>query len=89
MSSVIAGETHGYAVSDDGVGKITVTGCELSDLFPPQPAAEPEPTPAAEFSAASYAKAHGLNGRELRQKLRAAGLKAPYTLADVEKVVGS
>lgn len=24
----------GYAVSDDGIGKITVSGCELLDLFP-------------------------------------------------------
>jgi hypothetical protein len=51
-----------------------------------------EPTPAAAgepeaFSAASYAAAHGLDGRELRKKLRAAGLKAPYSLADIEKVV--
>jgi hypothetical protein len=60
----------------------------------PTPATEPTPTPAAggepeAFSAASYAAAHGLDGRELRKKLRAAGLKAPYTLADVEKVVGA
>ena len=59
------------------------------------PVAETDPTPeqtpgaAAEveaFSAASYAAAHGLDGRELRKKLRAAGLKAPYSLSDVEKV---
>jgi hypothetical protein len=61
----------------------------LPPLAAPEPtptpaAAEPEPTPAAEFSAASYAAAHGLDGRELRKKLRAAGLKAPYSLADVE-----
>ena len=39
------------------------------------------------FSAAAYAAAHGLEARELRKKLRAAGLKAPYSLADVEKVL--
>jgi hypothetical protein len=67
----------------------------LPPLAAPSPTAEPDPTPsptpAAEpeaFSAAAYAAAHGLNPRELRQKLRAAGLKAPYSLADVEKVVG-
>jgi hypothetical protein len=53
--------------------------------------AAPDPTPAAEppaaFSVASYAAAHGLDGRELRKKLRASGLRAPYSLADVEKVV--
>ena len=33
-------EAFGYAVSDDGIGKITVSGCSLKDLFPqsfPQP----------------------------------------------------
>jgi hypothetical protein len=60
----------------------------------PEPDSTPKPTPAAAgepetFSAASYAAAHGLDGRELRKKLRAAGLKAPYSLADVEKVVGA
>jgi hypothetical protein len=61
----------------------------------PEPTAEPEPTPAAAaaaepaaFSAATYAAAHGLDGRELRKKLRASGLRAPYTLDQVEKVVG-
>jgi hypothetical protein len=62
--------------------------------LPPLAAPEPEPTPAASgepeaFSAASYAAAHGLDGRELRKKLRAAGLKAPYTLEQVEKVIGA
>jgi hypothetical protein len=62
----------------------------LPPLAAPEPT--PKPTPAAEpeeFSAASHAAAHGLDGRELRKKLRAAGLKAPYSLADVEKVVKS
>jgi hypothetical protein len=64
------------------------------EALPPVAAPEPDPTPAAagepeSFSAASYAAAHGLDGRELRKKLRAAGLKAPYSLADVEKVVKS
>jgi hypothetical protein len=58
------------------------------------PVAAPEPTPAAEptpesFSVAGYAKDHGLDGREIRKKLRAAGLRAPYTLEQVEKVVKS
>lgn len=26
--------TFGYAVSDDGVGKVTVRGCKLQELFP-------------------------------------------------------
>ena len=64
------------------------------EALPLVPAPVPDPTPAAAgepeaFSAASYAAAHGLDGRELRKKLRAAGLKAPYSLADVEKVVGA
>jgi len=52
----------------------------------PTPAAESEPTP---FSVAAYAAAHGLDGRELRKKLRANGLRAPYTLEQVQQVVGS
>jgi hypothetical protein len=52
---------------------------------PPTP--EPTPPAAEPFTVASYAAAHGLNPRELRQKLRAAGLKAPYTLEQVEKVM--
>jgi hypothetical protein len=72
------------------IAKIT----KLPPLDAPSPTPEPEPTPAAAgepeaFSAASHAAAHGLDGRELRKKLRAAGLKAPYSLADVEKVVKS
>jgi cell division septation protein DedD len=58
----------------------------------PAPKPEPEPTPAAEpdaFSVAAYAKQHGLDGRELRKKLRAGGLRAPYTLEQVEKAVKS
>ena len=26
--------TFGYAVSDDGIGKITVSGCDIHELFP-------------------------------------------------------
>ena len=26
--------TFGYAVSDDGIGKITCSGCKINDLFP-------------------------------------------------------
>jgi hypothetical protein len=55
------------------------------------PLLEPIPTPAptaeTEFSVAAYATAHGLDGRELRKKLRASGLRAPYTLEQVEKAV--
>jgi hypothetical protein len=66
----------------------------LPPLAAPEPDPTPYPTPAAggepeAFSAGSYAAAHGLDGRELRKKLRAAGLKAPYSPADVEKVVGA
>jgi hypothetical protein len=49
----------------------------------PEPPAAAEP---ASFSVPGYAAAHGLDGRELRKKLRAVGLKAPYSLGDVEKV---
>jgi hypothetical protein len=52
----------------------------LPPLSPP-----PQPEPEA-FSVASYARTHGLDARELRKKLRADGLKAPYSLSDVEKV---
>ena len=48
------------------------------------------PTPGAEakaFTAAAFARAHGLNARELRVKLRAAGFKAPYSLADIEEAL--
>jgi hypothetical protein len=56
------------------------------EQLPPLAAPEPTPTPAAEptpFSVAGYAKDHGLDGREIRKKLRAAGLRAPYTLEQV------
>jgi hypothetical protein len=59
----------------------------LPPLAAPESTPEPEAAPA--FTASAYAKAHGIDARELRQKLRAAGLKAPYTLAEVEKVVGA
>lgn len=57
-----------------------------------KPLPEPTPTPTAEpesFSVASYAKEHGLDGRELRKQLRAEGLRAPYTLDQVKKAVGA
>ena len=60
------------------------------DVPEPTPEPEPTPAPAAEpeaFSVAAYAKQHGLDGRELRKKLRADGLRAPYTLEQVEKVI--
>ena len=56
--------------------------------LPPLPT--PEPTPAAEpaeFSVAGYARAHGLDARDLRKRLRNAGKRAPYALADVEAAV--
>lgn len=52
------------------------------------PLAAPDPTPQP-FSVASYAAAHGLDGRELRKKLRADGLRAPYTLEQVKKALGA
>jgi hypothetical protein len=61
------------------------------EALPPLVAPEPEPTPQP-FSVAAYAALHGLHGldaRELRKKLRASGLRAPYTLEQVEKVVGA
>lgn len=39
------------------------------------------------LTAASYARAHGLDARRLRKALRAAGKSAPYSLADLESVV--
>lgn len=30
-------ETFRYAVSDDGIGKVTVEGATLADIFPPPP----------------------------------------------------
>jgi|HubBroStandDraft_3_1064219.scaffolds.fasta_scaffold695191_2 hypothetical protein len=71
---------------------------EALDPLPPLPpastesdtATQPEATPAAEpaeFSVAAYARQYGLDGRELRKQLRAAGLRAPYTVEQVEKVI--
>jgi hypothetical protein len=71
---------HGSPFDDVKVAIIA----RINALPPLPPTPEPEPTP--EFSVASYARAHGLDGRDLRKRLRAAGLKAPYALADVEKV---
>jgi hypothetical protein len=51
----------------------------------PTPAGEPE----ANFSVAAYAREHNLDGRDLRKRLRAAGLRCPYSRADVEKVLGA
>ena len=38
------------------------------------------------LTAASYARAHGIDPRRLRKALRAAGKSAPYTLEDLENV---
>jgi hypothetical protein len=60
------------------------------NALPPLVAPEPEPTPAAEaFSVSGYAKQHNLDGREIRKALRAAGLRAPYTLEQVLAAVKS
>jgi hypothetical protein len=40
------------------------------------------------FTVAAYARVNGLNARLLRKKLRAAGKAAPYTLRDLEGIVG-
>ena len=58
------------------------------------PLAAPEPTPAAaaapeSFGVAAYAAQHGLDARELRKRLRASGLRAPYTLEQVTAVLGA
>ena len=61
---------------------------KLPPLVAPEPT--PSPGPAAEpeaFSVAAYAKAHGLDARELRKRLRGSGLRAPYTLEQVLKAV--
>jgi hypothetical protein len=54
--------------------------------LPPLAASSPTPEPTP-FSVASYAKVHGLDARELRKKLRATGLRAPYSLEQVQKVM--
>jgi hypothetical protein len=61
---------------------------KINALPPLEPTPEPTPAEPTPLSVAGYAKAHGLDGREIRKKLRAAGKRAPYSLADVEKVVG-
>jgi hypothetical protein len=60
---------------------------------PPLTQPDPASTPAAlapatdeAFSVASYARAHGLDCRELRKQLRAAGLRAPYTVEQVKQL---
>jgi hypothetical protein len=73
-----------------GVAKSVII--DRINALPPlvAPEATPTPTPAAEaFSVAAYATAHGLDGRELRKKLRASGLRAPYTLEQVLKAVSA
>jgi hypothetical protein len=39
------------------------------------------------FYAAVFARAHGVDGRKLRRKLRAKGLRAPYQPYDIETVL--
>lgn len=59
----------------------------ITKLRPLEPTPEPEPTPAAAdetFSVAGYAKQHGLDGREIRKRLRASGLRGPYSREQVE-----
>jgi hypothetical protein len=53
---------------------------KIEALPPLEPTREPEPTPtpvptSEAFTVAGYAALHGLDGRELRKKLRAAGLR--------------
>jgi hypothetical protein len=62
---------------------------KITKLPPLDAPPTPEPTPAEPmpFSVASYAKVHGLDARELRKKLRATGLRAPYSLEQVQKVM--
>ena len=40
-----------YAVSGDGVGKVTVRGCTLAELFPPPEPIKPDPAFAAHVDA--------------------------------------
>ena len=58
----------------------------INQLPPLEPTSTP--TQPVAFSVSGYAKDHGLDARELRKKLRAAGLRAPYTVDQVVKVVG-
>ena len=55
----------------------------------PAPTPEPTPTPAAEptpLNVASYAKQHGLDGRELRSSFEPKDSGHPMKLSDVEKI---
>jgi hypothetical protein len=53
----------------------------------PAPIMDPSTDPEIVFNVGSYAAAHGVDARMLRRKLRAAGHKAPYALADVMAVL--
>jgi hypothetical protein len=48
-----------------------------------------KPTNRPTFNVASYAAAHDLDARRLRKNLRAAGLKAPYRIADVARTLAA
>jgi hypothetical protein len=43
-------------------------------------------TPGSRLTAASYARAHGIDPRRLRKALRAMGKSAPYSISDLESV---
>jgi hypothetical protein len=43
-------------------------------------------TPGTRLTAASYARAHGIDPRRLRKALRAMGKSAPYSISDLESV---
>jgi hypothetical protein len=61
----------------------------IEALPPLEPTPTPTPAPETDFSVAAYAREHNLDGRDLRKRLRAAGLRCPYSRADVEKVLGA
>jgi hypothetical protein len=66
-----------------GLSKVAII--KRIEALPPLPA--PEATPAADFTVSGWAKANGKDGREVRKALRAAGLRAPYTLEQVIAVL--
>jgi hypothetical protein len=61
----------------------------IEALPPLEPTPTPTPAPETDFSVAAYAREHNLDGRDLRKRIRAAGLRCPYSRADVEKVLGA
>jgi hypothetical protein len=63
-----------------------VAAAKLAAALKAEQATAWKPTPGTPITAAAYARAHGLDPKKFRKRLRSAGLAAPYTLDDFEKV---